>query len=123
MAYRNYEPTRTKPGDSYNAFLDELGFRAGAMDYRKDFINDLTTHVDSSTFRYVRQRNNPLEFRKMIFDFLTKHGNKYWGLTKRDHLSERDSNQGFLCPRDATRLSSRYDMLFSQNFKLGRNNV
>ena len=111
MAPPDYHPTRRTPGDNYDAFLDELGFRAGAIDARTDFIGDLTKHVDYSTFRYLRQSKNPLEFKKMVLDFFTKHGEKYWGLTERTHLSERDPNKGFLCPRDAARINSRYGLL------------
>ena len=111
MAPPDYQPTRRTPGENYNAFLDQLGFKTDANIKRTNFIDDLTRHVDYSTFRYVRQQKNPLEFKKMVLDFFTKHGEKYWGLTERNHLSESDPNKGFLCPRDAARTNSRYGLL------------
>lgn len=117
MAHHDYQPKRTTPNDSYNAFLDELGFGSGADRERIEFISDLTKHVDYSTFRYVRQSKNPIEFKKMVLDFLTKHGAKYWSLTERNNLAEKDPNKGFLCPRDATRANSRYGFFPLLNLK------
>ena len=111
-AWMTYQPERSTAGDSYNNFLDELGFASNNADKRSDFVDHFKDHVDSSTFRYVRQYSNEVEFETMVLDFLRMYGLEYWGLNDRHHLQERDPNKGFLCPRDAQRSNSRCDRVF-----------
>ena len=103
----NYEPERKSIGDSYNSFLDELGFAQKATDKRGEFVNEFKDHIDGSTFRYCRLHENPVEFNKMVLDFLKKIGVTYWGTIDRHHLQEPDPYKGFQCPRDAGRPNSR----------------
>ena len=103
-----YSPERIDEGDSYDTFLDELGFLSGSLDQRIKFMDDFTNHVDYTTFRYARQSGNEREFNKMVLAFLSKYGAKYWGPIERRHLRERDPEKGYLYPRDALRSHSRY---------------
>lgn len=107
--WMTYRPERSTVGDSYNSFLDELGFTSKDASKRSAFVDQFKDYVDSSTFRYVRQHENEVQFKNMVLDFLRVFGLKYWGPNDRHHLQERDPAKGFLCPRDANRSSSRYD--------------
>ena len=106
-SWSNYEPERTSHWDTYDAFLDELGF-ANNVAKRNEFVDELVTHADSSMFRYLRRKQNPKEFGEMVLDFLRKYGDKYWGVKARRHLREPNPQRGFLYPRDAFRPYSRY---------------
>ena len=106
--WMKYSPERIDARDSYDTFLDELGFLSSNLDQRTKFVVDLTDHVDYSTFRYARQSENEREFKKMVLAFLDKCGAKYWGPVQRRHLQEPDPYKGYLYPRDALRQDSRY---------------
>ena len=106
--WMKYSPERIDPGDSYDTFLDELGFLSSSLDQRIKFVEDFTHHVDYSIFRYARSSQNGREFNKMVLAFLDKCGAKYWGPAQRRHLQEPDPDKGYLYPRDGLRQHSRY---------------
>lgn len=106
-AFLAYAPTKDS-ARSYPTFLDALGFKAEAASMRLQLIAELKAHVDARIdFKLVRASENPVEFRKMVLDFLDSHGIRFWGPTQRDHLAEKDPKKGFLMPRDAERHESR----------------
>jgi len=75
---------------------------------RSNFVSDLKAYVEPANgFKYVRQQDHPQEFRKMVLGFVQAHGKKYWGASRRGHLSEPATGRGFLVPRDEKRSDSR----------------
>ena len=114
MEFLKYAPRGRDSRPNYTNFLDNLGFertdpaiQAQAYQYRNEFIADVKHHVSLSNLRCLCRDDDVLAFEKMISDFLSKYGSKYWGPSKRDHLAEKDSSKGFLYPRDAERKGSR----------------
>jgi len=115
VAYLTYAPARhpdrARWQPAYQANLDELGFKLKgerAIKMRSNFVGDLKAYVEpANAFKYVRQQDHPQEFRKMVLGFVQAHGKKYWGASRRGHLSEPDIRKGFLVPRDAERSNSR----------------
>ncbi|MCJ1380304.1 hypothetical protein MMC17_003407 [Xylographa soralifera] len=132
-AYLSYEPKPFLHTDSknhcYRTYLDRLGFNTWddpiALEARLQFIRDLKAHVCVPETTYLRKDDNPAAFNALIFGFVGKYGDRYWGM-EREHLAEKDPLKGFLYPRDALRENSRLisvlEDIFIYKAKCSRNN-
>lgn len=110
-AYLHYAPAvaALRVTRKYPNYFDALGFRPEAYTsiIREEFLNDMKLHVDDNEHKFLRIHENATAHNNMVREFLTEHGNTYWGAFNRDHLEEKDVTKGFCYPRDADREGSR----------------
>jgi len=86
MEFFKYTPQARGSCPNYTNFLDKLGFekdgpatQVQAYQYRHKFIVDMKRHVNLSDLRCLCRDDDELAFERMINDFLSNYGIKYWG--------------------------------------------
>lgn len=72
---------------NYTLLLDALGFNSDVA-LREEFVKNIEAYLDSSEYRYLIKKDNEEAFTTLVKEFMTEHGDTYWGRAKRDHLEE-----------------------------------
>ena len=108
--YLHYTPSPVKGCiKSFAHAFRKIGFLidAASEEKRDLFAYAMRVHVNLSKLKFQRWMDNEVAFGTMVSNFLASEGEKFWGLSDRSHLEEKDATKGFLCPRDAIRQNSR----------------
>ena len=75
---------------NYPSLLNALDFKpeAQASSLRNEFIQSVKDFVRSTSYRFLRKKDDEATFTTLIQDFLVAFGEKYWGSVHREHLKE-----------------------------------